>query len=107
MFQPSWVRGLNLTVDYFDIKVKKAILETPEQAILDACYYAERSATGTFCSLITRNSGDGSLEGDSIFGVDSTRRNIGLLQSSELNAHQLRVVVAASAHAGKYTRYRS
>ena len=81
VFQPSWIRGLNLTVDYFDIKVKKAILATPEQAILDACYYAERSATGAFCSLIRRNLSDGSLEGDSIFGVDATRRNIGLLRS--------------------------
>jgi iron complex outermembrane recepter protein len=87
IFQPRALPGFTASVDYFDIKVKKAILATPEQAILDACYYAERVATGTFCSLIKRNISDGSLEGDPVYGVDSTRRNIGLLQSRGLDVN--------------------
>ena len=79
VFRPSSIPGLTASVDFFDIKVKKAILETPEQAIIDACYYAERNAAGTFCQLIKRNQIDGSLEGDTIYGVDATRRNIGKL----------------------------
>ncbi len=81
VFKSNAIPGFTASVDYFDIRVKKAILATPEQAILDACYYAERNATGAFCSRITRNAVDGTLEGDSIYGVDATRSNIGLLQS--------------------------
>ena len=81
VFKPSALPGFTASIDYFDIKVSKAILQTPEQAILDACYYAERDPNGTFCSLIRRSQIDGSLEGDIIFGVDSTDRNIGLLRA--------------------------
>ncbi|MDE2404294.1 MAG: TonB-dependent receptor [Sphingomonadales bacterium] len=77
VFRPHGIPGLTASIDYYDIKVKNAILATPEQAIIDACYYAERVATGTFCSLIHRNQVTGSLEGDIIYGVDATRRNIG------------------------------
>ena len=87
VFKPTTLRALTASVDYFDIKVKKAILATPEQAILDACYYAERSASGLFCSLIKRNTNNGSLEGDPIYGVNSTKRNIGLLQSRGIDVN--------------------
>ena len=79
VFTPTFMRGFTASVDFFDIKVKKAILSTPEQAILDACYYSEKVATGTFCSLIKRSQIDGTLEGDTIYGVDSTSRNAGLI----------------------------
>ncbi len=81
VFTPPFLRGFTASIDYYDIKVKKAILATPEQAILDACYYAQRDPNGLFCSLIKRNQGDGSLEGDFKYGVDSSKRNIGLIQS--------------------------
>lgn len=77
VFKPTFLPGFTAAIDYFDIKVKKAILATPEQAILDACYYAERDPNGTFCSLIKRSQIDGSLEGSLIYGVDATNRNIG------------------------------
>lgn len=78
VLEPGAIPGLTASIDYFDIKVKNAILETPEQAILDACYYAEQNASGEFCSFITRSKIDGSLEGDPKYGVTSTKRNIGL-----------------------------
>lgn len=88
VFRPtSFLPGFTASVDYFDIKVERAILATPEQAIIDACYYAERVATGTFCSLIKRNLDDGSIEGDSEYGVDATRRNIGLLSSRGIDVN--------------------
>jgi outer membrane receptor protein involved in Fe transport len=81
VFTPTFLTGFTASIDYFDIKVKKAILQTPEQAIIDACYYAEQDPNGLFCSLIHRNQRDGSLEGDVIYGVDASDRNIGLLRS--------------------------
>ena len=77
VLQPSVIRGLTASIDFFDIKVKKAILETPEQAILDACYFAEQDPAGEFCGFVRRSQIDGSLEGDTIYGVQSIKRNIG------------------------------
>lgn len=77
VLEPGTIPGLTASIDYFDIEVKNAILETPEQAILDACYFGEQDANGLFCSFIHRSQIDGSLEGDTIYGVESIKRNIG------------------------------
>ena len=48
---PSFVDGLTLTVDWYDIDVDNAITTIPAQAVLDGCY------TGTdpqFCPLVVR-----------------------------------------------------
>lgn len=81
VLNPRFIPGLTASIDFFDIKVKKAILETPEQAILDACYFAERDPAGEFCSFIHRSQVDGSLEGDPQYGVESLKRNIGQLHA--------------------------
>lgn len=45
------LRNLTITIDYFDVEVKDAIVLTPEQFIVDQCY---RQGTQSFCELITR-----------------------------------------------------
>jgi outer membrane receptor protein involved in Fe transport len=45
------LRNLVLTVDYFDIKIKDAIVSTPLQFILNQCY---AQSLAQFCSLVTR-----------------------------------------------------
>lgn len=80
VFQPQFLRGFTATIDYFDIKVKDAILQIPEQSVLDICYGIEQDADGAFCSLIAR-APNGRLNGDTSVGVDVSRRNIGLLRS--------------------------
>lgn len=72
--QPRFMPGFTATVDYYDIKVKNAILEPPEQDIIDACYDVEKDASGFYCSRINR-SGSGSLQGGPTVGVDTTRLN--------------------------------
>lgn len=85
VFQPSFVPGLTAAIDYFDIKVEKAILDTPEQAILDACYSPEQNAgldpNNEFCQLLHRNPLNGSLTGGLETGVDASARNIGFLRA--------------------------
>jgi iron complex outermembrane recepter protein len=82
---PESLDKLTVAVDYFDIKVEKAILATPEQAILDACYQEAQNPgldpSNMFCALIHRNPLSGGLNGGLDTGVDASDRNIGFLQS--------------------------
>ncbi|MGH6694782.1 TonB-dependent receptor domain-containing protein [Sphingopyxis sp.] len=72
--QPRFLPGFTATVDYYDIKVKNAILEPPEQDVIDGCYNVEKNASGVYCSRIFR-SDSGGLAGGANFGVDTTRLN--------------------------------
>lgn len=80
VLEPSALPGFTATIDYFDIKVEDAILQVPEQSVLDICYDIEQDPDGSFCSLISR-SPTGRLNGDTTVGVDVRRRNIGMLRS--------------------------
>lgn len=85
VLQPSFLPRLSASIDYFDIEVDKAILDTPEQAIVDACYTVEQNPTldpnNLFCQLIHRDPGGGGLNGGLDTGVDQSDRNIGSLRS--------------------------
>lgn len=83
--QPRFLSGFTATVDYFDIKVKNAIVAPPEQEIVNACYTAERDPNGFFCSKIRRNPNDGSLIGGNETGVDATFINTGLLRTEGID----------------------
>ncbi|HEX8624923.1 MAG TPA: TonB-dependent receptor [Allosphingosinicella sp.] len=55
VFQPRWVRGLSLSVDYFDIEVKDVIVSLSAQAIVNACYDQAQFPDNPFCPQFTRN----------------------------------------------------
>ena len=65
IFTPEFIEGLDITLDYFDIEVEDAIVQTNRQVILDQCY---GSGNQDFCNFITRrpesigNNSAGSLE---------------------------------------------
>ena len=54
VFQPRWVRGLSLSVDYFDIEVKDVIVSLTAQAIVNACY-DQPTLDNVFCGQFQRN----------------------------------------------------
>jgi outer membrane receptor protein involved in Fe transport len=58
IFQPSFLPGFALTVDYYDIKINKVINAVDAQTILDACYDAP-TLTNQFCSLINPRQANG------------------------------------------------
>nr|WP_294815321.1 TonB-dependent receptor [uncultured Sphingomonas sp.] len=58
VLQPRWVRGLSLTVDFFDITVNNTISTPSAQDIVNACYDAS-DLNNQFCSLFQRYSGAG------------------------------------------------
>lgn len=49
VFQPSFVSGLSVTVDYFDIQIKDAIRNIPGSTKLSVCY-ASPNLSHPFCS---------------------------------------------------------
>ncbi|PKB13368.1 TonB-dependent receptor-like protein [Novosphingobium kunmingense] len=51
IYSPSWLPGLNLSVDYYDISIKNAISPIPAQTAVDQCFLNVQSA----CDLFTRD----------------------------------------------------
>lgn len=49
VYQPSWIEGLALSVDYYDIKIEDAIEQIGNQRLVDDCY-----DFGAFCDQVVR-----------------------------------------------------
>ena len=79
VFQPSFLPGFSMSVDLFDIKVKKVITAPTAQQILDACYDAS-DLNNQFCGLFTRAGTGGAATGELPFQVIE-----GSLQQTVLN----------------------
>ena len=81
VWQPSFVPGLAVTLDYYDITVDNAISIRPNYDIVDACYSVARnptmSATDADCSIIRRNPASGKIQGDLAYGIEQITQNIG------------------------------
>jgi iron complex outermembrane recepter protein len=77
VFKPTFIRGFTASIDFFDIKIKNAIFNVPEQETLIGCYEVDKVATSANCRRIIRNPITGSLSGGIETGVRSTSINIG------------------------------
>jgi outer membrane receptor protein involved in Fe transport len=53
VFEPSFVPGLSVTVDYYNIKVKNLIATLGAQTIINLCYDSP-TITNQYCPLVTR-----------------------------------------------------
>jgi len=72
VFTPA--KNVTVTADYFNIKIKDAIVSTPRQFILDQCYGGD----ATFCQfLIRRPAAIGANSAGSLEFIDSTETNSG------------------------------
>ena len=54
---PRAVPGLNLSVDYINVKLKEAISAFSGTQVLDSCYDSPNPASNPFCQLFTRDPG--------------------------------------------------
>jgi len=79
VFTPSFVRGLSLTVDYFDIILKGQIGSQPVNAVLNQCIFG---GDNDACALINRGP-TGRLSGDTSVGnfVELTNQNVGYFRT--------------------------
>jgi len=58
VYQPSWLPGFALTVDYFDITVNDVITSLSAQSVLNACY-DQATINNQFCDQFARFAGPG------------------------------------------------
>lgn len=68
VFSPSFVRGLSLSVDYYDITVDDVITSPTVQQALNACYDAP-SLDNQFCGLFQRAGAGGGPRGEEPFRI--------------------------------------
>jgi outer membrane receptor protein involved in Fe transport len=63
VFQPRWIPGLALSVDYYQITVNDVITSLAAQSILNACY-DQASIDNQFCDLFDRAGPGGGPQGE-------------------------------------------
>jgi len=86
VYQPSYVPGLTLSVDYYNIQVNDVITAPSAQAIANGCYDAA-SLDNQFCGLFQRVAAGATGPG----GEDAYRIIEGSLQQTTLNYAKLKV----------------
>jgi outer membrane receptor protein involved in Fe transport len=79
VWQPSFVPGLNVSVDYFNIKVDQFIAGIGANLIINQCLATHSS---TFCSLVHREPGNNSLFLDPTGFIVDTSLNTGSLKTT-------------------------
>ncbi|MEO6248448.1 MAG: TonB-dependent receptor [Sphingomicrobium sp.] len=87
VFTPKFIpflRRTTLTVDYFDIKIKGAIVSTPLQFILDQCYNQSNTSLCNF--VVRRPAALGANSAGSLDFVNSGPTNSGGIRTSGIDA---------------------
>ena len=59
VLEPSFLPGLNLTVDYYDIEVTNLIAALSAQTIITLCYDNEGGINNAFCATVNRDPATG------------------------------------------------
>ena len=90
VIQPtSFIRGLSITVDYFNIKIKGAISQYAPGDLISACFdnLGAASATSPACLAISRNPVTGGLDGDpaTTRGLVAAISNLGTVKTDGID----------------------
>lgn len=76
----SWLRNFVLTVDYFNIRIKDAVVSTPLQFILNQCY---NQSVAQYCAQVVRRpTGLGANSAGSLDQVNTSPSNSGGAKTS-------------------------
>ena len=94
VLRPRFIPGLNATIDYYDIKVKKAITTPTPGDLIAACFGPTPTSppagapTNPACLVIGRNAISGGLEGSpaDVSGLFAPLSNLGKLQATGIDA---------------------
>ncbi len=77
VFQPRWVPGLSLTVDYYNIRINQAINSITPQQLVNRCYEDPVGLDNAFCGLVSRRRDAGNTIADFTFAGQQGRRFTG------------------------------
>jgi iron complex outermembrane recepter protein len=72
VFEPTFIRNLSVTLDYYNIQVDNAIDVLGESVILSSCYPSAGGVTPQYCDLITRDPISGRIT-----SISNLNRNVG------------------------------
>lgn len=75
VFQPTWLRRMSMSADYYDINVKDAITSTAAGTIVNTCLPNGIYSGSPLCSLITFANND--VVRGQILGVSTQQANVG------------------------------
>jgi len=84
LLKPRFIPGLNVSVDYFDIKVTNLISTLGFQTIMTQCLL---TGDAFFCSKIHRTAGNGSLWLSQTGFIETTNTNIGGLRTKGVDVN--------------------
>ena len=79
VYQPDFVEGLSITVDWWKVEIDDAIAQVSAQDILDKCVDSQGGVNNQFCALITR---DAEYR---ITLVESTTQNVASLEAEGID----------------------
>ena len=106
VFQPTFVQGLSLTLDYWDITIENAIEAVSSQNIVDGCYQGP-SLNQAFCDLSARNQDPASAQYGGFNFLRQTTLNFAKVETSgidfsakymfEIGAHGFDVTVQGTS----------
>lgn len=89
VFQPTFLRGFSMTLDYYNIKIKKAITTPTPGDLVASCFgnITSASASDPNCLAIRRNPATGGLDGDPATtpGFLSNLSNLGTLATDGID----------------------
>ncbi|WP_084628153.1 TonB-dependent receptor domain-containing protein [Silanimonas lenta] len=72
VYSPEFVEGLDVSLDWWNIRIEDAIAQLSAQTILNSCYRGNAAAVAQFCPIIQR------APGGIISSLNSVSRNIGI-----------------------------
>ena len=85
VFQPEFIEGLSLSVDYWDITIEDAIESVSSQNIVDGCYQGAVLNTA-FCALSERNNDPNSAQYGGFIFLRQTTLNYAKVETSGYDA---------------------
>jgi len=93
IFKPSFLPGMQLSVDYYNIRIKDAINFVTPQTIVNSCYDDPVGIDNEFCSFVNRRRDPSNPIADYTFAGQQGRRfagyadfNIGIVGNGFVNA---------------------
>jgi hypothetical protein len=88
VYEPSYLEGLTIQIDWYRATIKDAISNIDADNILSFCYLAENNPTASttgICSFVLRNTITGGLVGNPNFGLIETEQNIASLKGGGID----------------------
>jgi outer membrane receptor protein involved in Fe transport len=85
IFQPEFLEGLSVSVDYWDITIDDAIDAPSGQSIVDGCYDSLEFPANQFCDLVGRNTDPASPQFNGLNFIRQQQVNIGKLEASGID----------------------